>query len=328
MSGKGHAFELIPLSIEAKGEVIASNVDEFRELVRGALGAINLEPKTDEEFGQAEIDVKALKGAEDSVKSAKEKALKDAEDLHQLFAALDETSEEIRQARLELEKTIKTKKEEVRNRLVLDALDRIDKFDLPAMQRERVFRAELDSAVKGKRTLDSMGKALDVAVKVINGRIGKCRAILDQFEEAHGSEMILDRSELEMKTTDQVEAELRRRIDLKKAEDAKKAAQEEAAKAKAEAAAAKEEAQGKTTLADVEDAPPAPPAAMPPVASEGPSAGAEWAGFEAAVMLAFKPLKEAKDRLKHPENIEKAKAFAMAVNAAWKEAKAGKEVAA
>ena len=36
-----HAFELIPLTIEAEGKVIASNVGEFSEMVRGALENIN-----------------------------------------------------------------------------------------------------------------------------------------------------------------------------------------------------------------------------------------------------------------------------------------------
>jgi len=317
---KGHAFELIPLAIEAKGEVIASNVDEFREMVQTALAAINREPATDEEFGQAEVDVKALKGAEDSVKSAKEKALADAEQLHALFGALDETSEEIREARLDLEKVVKAKKAEVRNQLISIALDGI-KIDLPPMQVSKLFQPELESAVKGKRTLASMKKAFDTAVKVANGRIGKAREILEEFEQEHGREMILDRVELETKTPDQVESELRRRLDVKRADDEKRKAQEEAAKAKAEAEEAKAEAE--------EAKKPAPLPTPPKVGSlpTGPSEPAEWAGFVAAVLLAFKPLKEAKNALTHEGNRAKANEFAGAVNAAWIAAKK-KEVTA
>lgn len=57
-------FSIIPLTIETRGEIVTNNLAEFRELVREALGNINRDLTTDEEFGQAELDVKALKAAE------------------------------------------------------------------------------------------------------------------------------------------------------------------------------------------------------------------------------------------------------------------------
>ena len=196
-----HTFELIPLIIETRGEVIASNVDEFRELVRGALADINRELKTDEEFGQAELDVKALKGAEDAVKAAKEKALADAEQLNALFRALDETGEEIRAPRLELEKLIAKRKEEVKTELVTEALGRLD---CAPRLRASVFGRSLQDAIKGKRTLDSMRKALDVTVTTHNAMIGQCRIAIDTFTWEHGKELVLDAEDLEVKTLDQV----------------------------------------------------------------------------------------------------------------------------
>lgn len=314
---KEHAFELVPLTVETRGEVIASNVDEFREMVTAALATINRDPKTDEEFGQAEQDVKALKDAEGSVTDAKAKALSDAEQLQALFASLDDTAGEIREARLELERQIKTKKAEVRDALIDKALLKLGE---EVEVSPRGFRIELESAIKGKRTLATMEKALGTASSVILGRIRKARAVLDQFEEAHGAELILDRAELELRTADQVEAELRRRIDLRKAEAEKRKLREEAEKAKADATAAKKE---------VEEAKkPAPKPKKVGALPTGPSAAAEWAGFETAVMVAFKQLREAKAGLKHEENIERVDRFAGKINAAWKEAKRGEEVPA
>ena len=82
---------IIPLNVSAKGEVLSSNLAEFRASVKTVLDSISLTPETDEEFGLAEQNVKMLKGAEDTVKAAREKALKDAESLHEFFAALDES---------------------------------------------------------------------------------------------------------------------------------------------------------------------------------------------------------------------------------------------
>lgn len=320
-----HTFELIPLTIETRGEVIASNVDEFRELVRGALANINRELRTDEEFGQAELDVKALKSAEDAVKAAKEKALADAEQLNALFRALDETGEEIRAPRLELEKLITKRKEEVKTELVTEALAKID---CAPRLRAGSFGRSLQEAIKGKRTLDSMRKALEVTVTTHNAMIGKCRVAIDTFTWEHGKELALDAEDLEVKSLDQVEAELRRRLEAIRAEEERKRLAAEAEKARAEAAQARREAAeaSKPPLPPV--ASPAPRPAAPvepqpaPPAAEKPleiRAAAEWDDFKAKVVAAFAPVKAARAALRCPENQAKAQAFAEAVGQAWKE---------
>lgn len=319
-----HTFELIPLTIETRGEVIASNVDEFRVLVRGALANINRELRTDEEFGQAELDVKALKSAEDAVKAAKEKALADAEQLNALFRALDETGEEIRAPRLELEKLIAKRKEEVKTELVTEALG---KLDCAPRLRAGTFGRSLQDAIKGKRTLDSMRKALEVTVTTHNAMIGKCRVAIDTFTWEHGKELALDAEDLEVKSLDQVEAELRRRLEAVRAEEERKRLAAEAEKARAEAAQARREAAeaSKPPLPPVATPAPRPaapvePQAAPP-AAEKPleiEAGAEWDDFKAKVVAAFAPVKAARAALQHPDNQAKAQAFAEAVGQAWK----------
>lgn len=312
-----HTFELIPLAIETRGEVIASNVDEFRELVRGALANINRELKTDEEFGQAELDVKALKGAEDAVKAAKEKALADAEQLNTLFATLDATAEEIRAPRLELEKLITKRKEEVKQELITDAMGRLI---CAARLRASVFGRSLTEAIKGKRTLDSMRKALDVMVVNHNAMIEKARIAIDTFTWEHGKELVMDAEDLEVKGPDAVNAELRRRLDLLKAEEEKKRLAAEAEKAKAEVAQMKHAAAeaARPPLPPIGASRTTAPRPAKPAATELEVA-AEWDGFKAKVIAAFAPLKEARAALQCPENREKAQAFADAVGQAWKE---------
>jgi hypothetical protein len=311
-----HAFELIPLSIETRGEVIASNVDEFRDLVRGALANINRDLATDEHFGQAELDVKALKGAEDAVKAAKEKALVDAEQLNALFRTLDETAEDIRAPRLELEKLIAKRKEEVKNELITESIGRLD---CALRLRAGTFGRSLTDAIKGKRTLDSMRKALDVAVTTHNAMIGQCRIAIDTFTWEHGKELVMDAEDLEVRGLDIVQAELRRRLDLARAEDERKRLATEAAQAKAEVA------QMKRDTAEPSKAP------MPPIGTAIPRSApavqapmeievaGEWAIFKAKVIAAFAPVKSARGELQCAENVAKAAAFAEAVGKAWKE---------
>ncbi|MCW1885599.1 hypothetical protein OKA04_12745 [Luteolibacter flavescens] len=312
-----HTFELIPLSIETRGEVIASNVDEFRELVRGALSNINRDLKTDEEFGQAELDVKALKGAEDGVRSAKEKAIADAEQLNALFVALDETAEEIRAPRLELEKLIARRKDEVKNELITAAIARLD---CAPRLRAGTFGKGLTECIKGKRTLETMRKALDVAVTTHNGMIGQCRVAIDTFMWDHGKELVPDAEDLEVRGLEYVQGELRRRLDMRRAEAEKKRLAAEAEKAKAEVAEMKRSVaeSGKAPLPPIGSV----PRSMPRASTMAPTeleVSAEWEAFRAKVLAAFKPVKDAREALRCPGNVTRAAGFAEAVGKAWKE---------
>ncbi|MBB5351377.1 hypothetical protein HNR46_001613 [Haloferula luteola] len=245
---------------------------------------------------------------------------------------MKEAGEEVRRARLDLDKLVKAKKQEVRDKHIADAIERIE-WDAPVSQRERTFGGELEAVIKGKRVLKSIIKDLKTTVAIINGRISKAKAILDEFEGVHGRELIMDRQSLETKTPDQVEAELRRRLDVKRAEDEKRKAQEEAAKARAEAEAAKAETvkqaqapkmEGASVIAPSLDDSPFARKPKPQEASDADmDAASEWTVFESAVVMAFGPIKSAKANLKHPSNVERATKFASAVNAAWHAAKEG-----
>lgn len=329
-----HAFEIIPLTVEARGEIITNNLPEFRELVRAALGNINRDLRSDEDFGQAEKDVKALKNAEDAVREAALKAFDDQ--LKELVDGLNETAEEIRVPRLELEKLIAKRKEEVKSELVEEFLGT---FDIDPKDARKHFLGGLQNAIKGKRTLESMRTALRVYATTQQAIITKNRGAIDTFEKGHGVEMTMDRRELELKSAEFVEGELRRRFEAKKAAEERKRLEAEAANAKAEAQAAIREAE-----AAKQPAKPAPLPAPPKIGSipvgvqkpEDPPAGnvvefpqsedAEWAAFKTAVFTSFGPLKAARELLKHHGNIARAAKFAHGVNAAWQAANE-KEVA-
>ena len=309
-----NAFSIIPLAIEARGEIITNNLPEFRELVREALGNINRDLVTDEQFGQAELDVKALKDAEDAVRSAAVKAFDDQ--LKALVDGLNETAEEIRVPRLELEKIIAARKDAVKSEIVEEVLAA---FDIEPRDARRQFLAGMQNAIKGKRTLESMRTACRIYQAEQHAMILASRDVLNRFEAKFGADSIPDRRELELKSAELVEAELVRRVQAKKAAD-------EAAKLRAELAEANKPA----------------PTAAPDNMEQGPwkeegtpnvelptsnvekeetqlTADEEWKAFKAAAMAAFAPLKAAKAKLVYPKNTAKAQVFANAINAAWQE---------
>jgi hypothetical protein len=316
-----NAFELIPLTVEARGEVITSNVAEFRELVRNALGNLNRSPETDEEFGQAEQDAKALKGAEERIMEAKDKALSDAEGLYQLLAELDETSVEIRSARLELEKQINLRKEEIKAQIVEESLAQ---FDLEPEVARQHFRGDVLNAIKGKRTLDSIRKAAEVFVLTRNAVILKSREKIAFYVKAHGNATVPDADTLELRNPDVVEAELKRRFDAAKAAEEKKRMEAELAaerKRNDEIRGPKIGSIPVGAAAKAQAAATPAPESAPLTLSNEVSPAEEWFSFQRAALEAFQPLKAAKAALQHPANIERAARFAAGVNAAWKQLK-------
>lgn len=337
----------IILSIEAKGEIVSSNFPAFAEMVRARLGEINRNLSTDEDFDQADSDAKAIAGAEASLKSAKEKALADAEQLYALFEGIDGLSAELAAARLDLAGQIKRRKEEIKSEIVEEFLG---KFDIDPKTARKHFLAGLQSNIKGKRTLESMRTACRIYQTTQQAMIVQCRAILASFEKAHGQDLISDRRELELEKPDGLEAELRRRFEAKRAREEKAKLEAEAATAKAEAAKAQ------AALAEANKPPvdprnphnlPLPPkigsiptgskAEVPesnvvPFALEASpetiTEADEWKQVEATVYAAFALIKEHRERLIHPRNLNRLMAFGPLMNHAWKEIKnIGTEVA-
>lgn len=301
------------LALVVKAELVSSNLAEFRTYVREALSAINQELVTDEDFGQAESDAKSLKTAEDNVRTAKEQALAQAEQVYAALTELDDTAEEIRQARLGLEKKIDAEKERRKTEMIEAALAT---YDIDPRTARQHFLPGLQTAIKGKRTLDSMRTALNVYATTTQAIIRKSRELLESFEKAHGATMIQDKSALELRKPEELEIELRRRFEAKKAEEERQKLAEEAAKAKAEADAARKE------MEEAKRAPDPKPERLPkpePQLTSPPSEAEEWAAASREIIAAFAPIKALKEKLLHSKNQAKLQGFGAAVNRCWEE---------
>lgn len=323
--GADAAGVLLPIVIEVRGEIVSSNFAAFAALVRTRLSEINRSLATDDDFDQADKDSRAIKSAEADLKSAKERALSQSEDLQRLWDGIDGLSGELAKARLELEAQIKRRKEEVKVDVINAALARFDEIDAPGAK--AIFRRSVEESVKGKRTVDSMKKAANQVMVIHLATIRNNRQAIETFEEGHGTTMTLDRHELELKSNDSVNAELRRRFDLKKAADENKrlAAEAETAKIEAKAAVKQAEEAGK---------PPLPPTRTAASGTQGdpgdnpflaggatgsrqPTEHSEWDAFEKAFLAAFAPLKAARAALTFPRNISRAQLLANSLNSTW-----------
>lgn len=171
----GKAPETLPaLRIEVTGAVTASNLAEFKQTALAAIRSVNRELKTDADFADAEKAVKWCGEVETRLKAAKEHALSQTADIDALFKALDDIGAEARSVRLDLDKLVKRRKDEVKEEAVMAARRALETHiaDLNAElapARLQLPAADFAAAIKGLRSIQSMQDALDTTLA--NGKI-------------------------------------------------------------------------------------------------------------------------------------------------------------
>ncbi len=336
-----NATNLLPtLAVTAKGEIITSNLAEFSKAVMDRLKDFNDTLRTDEDFDRAASDVATLKGAEEALEAARAAILESAGDINATLTRIADLRGEIAAKRLAISRQIEAKKAEVRATMIDGALGMLY-CDPPRRAR---FRADLEAAMKGKRSIELMRTALRDAMEAINQRIMENRRTLDDFERHRGRTMTADRPELELMLPDALGAELTRRKE-RADHEAEKRELEAAAKAARMAAEAAQAAAAATTQPAPEPVPPAnlPPLARaqamaanpraprmidpePPEAEPEPTAVEEWDAFRDVFFAALAPVKLARQRLRHQANIARGNALAAIISEAWLKAnETGKE---
>lgn len=163
----GKAPETLPaLRIEVTGMVTASNLAEFKETALTAIRSVNRTLETDQDFADAEQSVKWCEEVESRLKAAKEHALSQTTSIDQLFKAIDDISAEARKVRLELDKLVKARKDELRGQIVSDAQRKLTQHIAALHQRiglhsGLVMPADFAGVIKGKRSLASIQDAVD-----------------------------------------------------------------------------------------------------------------------------------------------------------------------
>lgn len=197
----GASPETLPaLRIEVEGTVIASNLVAFRETAIAAVRSVKRELSTDQDFADAELSVKWCREVESRIDAAKAHALAQTASIDELFRALDAITDEARRVRLDLEKRVKSRKDEIRAEIVRDAQRALAKHvgQLSAeLEPHRMpeIRADFAAAIKGKRSIDAMHDAVDAALaaaRIEAGSVaGTMRANLAFYREhAAGREFL------------------------------------------------------------------------------------------------------------------------------------------
>ena len=236
----GAAPDQLPaLRIEVTGMVTASNLDAFKTHALAVFEGINTELTTDQQFADAETTVKWCGDVEDRLKAAKEHALSQTESIDALFKAIDDIAAEARRVRLNLKKSIDSRKDTIRTDIVMAAAkalqDHIDQINATLNSRIRMPKVVADFAgvIKGKRTIASLKEAADAELaraKIEASRIADLiRANLKSLNELaikHGF-LFHDAQELVLKANDDLVALIKVRINEHDQQQAELKRQEE-----------------------------------------------------------------------------------------------------
>lgn len=156
------------LVLRVEGRVLASNLDAFRAGADAFLARLPKpsDLKDDQDFAEAEAAAKACSEAESRIKAAKEQVIAQMADVEAVLRTADHVAETIRQARLALEKAIKTRKEQIKADIIAAGqsdlarhVQRLQERVGMALPRE-ALAADFAGAIKGLRSVDSIKNAV------------------------------------------------------------------------------------------------------------------------------------------------------------------------
>lgn len=154
------------LLIQVTGAVTASNLPEYKAHALEVFKGINRTLTSDQDFATAESTVKWCTDVESRLAAAKEHALSQTATIDELFRTIDDISAEARRTRLELDKLVKARKEEIRGEIVAGGITALREHiaqlnaAMPADYMPQV-PADFAGAIKGKRTVDSLRSAVN-----------------------------------------------------------------------------------------------------------------------------------------------------------------------
>jgi len=227
--------------VQVTGEIaIKDNFKAFETALRDFLEhRLIREPKTDQDFADLDLQIKAMKGAEVALESAEAQMLAQIQAVDTAKKAKDMLAKLVRDNRLMAEKLLESEKKRRRDEIVSNGAkalrehcaaltERIGKPYLPP----EYSVADFSGAIKGMRSLASMEDA--IATTLANAKI-EANAIADRIEgnltwcreNAVGYEFLFsDMRELIVKDSDYFQLAAKNRIDDHKAAEEKRVATE------------------------------------------------------------------------------------------------------
>ncbi len=162
------------LVVQTEGKVVSSNLVAYKAAAEKFIAKINTKLETDEDFANAENTVKYCGEAEDKLELAKAAALAQTATIDEVMRTVDHIKAQFRAKRLELEKLVKTRKEQIKETILNEGRHAFTAH-IAALETEitplRLQQPQPDfaGAMKNKRTLGSLRDA--VSTTLANAKI-------------------------------------------------------------------------------------------------------------------------------------------------------------
>jgi predicted phage-related endonuclease len=229
------------LSIQIRGEVTVSNLPVFKAKADRFIASIKTDLLTDEDFANAEATIKFCDSAEKHLELAKASAIAQTASIDELMRTVDHISDQLREKRLLLTRTVKDKKEllkaSILSKVKQDFADHVAELEKEIAPLRLVFQArDFAGAMKNKRTLATLHDAVDTELangkitvdaiaKAVRGRLTwyKAAVIDSDFAATDYSFLFADLQNLIQKPDDDFKLVVTSRIDAHKSAEAEKA---------------------------------------------------------------------------------------------------------
>lgn len=154
------------LVFDAKGEVTACNVDEFKAEVLERINSTNMDLITDQDFADGESDAKWLRDVSVGMKTAVQRVRSGMVSVNEVLTVLEQLDKLASDKAIAVEKMVKARKEQLRGEIVAGGVTALRKhIDTLNQSIGRSYvpmvSADFGGAVKGKRSLDSIQGAVN-----------------------------------------------------------------------------------------------------------------------------------------------------------------------
>ena len=155
------------LVLRITGEVQSSNLSEFEKDALEVIENINTDLDTDQDFVEAEQNIKSCNLIEIRIHNARQAALTSTEDIATLITTTERLEAKFRETRLGLNKKVKTEKGRRKSEIINKAMGQFaDLIYNSDVKHAFTLNTEaFNNAVKNKRSLEAMQKAVDEVVE-------------------------------------------------------------------------------------------------------------------------------------------------------------------
>lgn len=178
--------QLPALSVITRGEVVQSNLPQFKQVAIGFITSVNTDLQTDQDFVNAKAFVKFAQEGEDKLEAQKSAILAQTADIELAIRTIDDVKAELRAKRLEIDKLVKAREQAIKIEIKFGGESDWNKHKSELQASIKgvqliVSEPDLAGAMKNKRTIDSLRNAVNT--EVANAKIAASQVARDIKEK-------------------------------------------------------------------------------------------------------------------------------------------------